>query len=98
MKTWMTQNYKETRSYRSAESGLCLFFIVYKKGGFLYDNNNKKKKTSGNSTISARNEAGGLFGAKVSGTLRVVAVGLCGSGEAVERGGKALKLQEKDKK
>lgn len=56
------------------------------------------KKTSGNSTISACNEAGGLFGAKVSGTLRVVAVGLCGSGEAVERGGKALKLQEKDKK
>lgn len=58
----------------------------------------QQKKTSGNSTISARNEAGGLFGAKVSGTLRVVAVGLCGSGEAVERGGKALKLQEKDKK
>lgn len=96
MKTWMTQIYKKTRSYRSAESGLYLFFYCLQKKVVSFTTTTKK--TSGNSTISARNEAGGLFGAKVSGTLRVVAVGLCGSGEAVERGGKALKLQEKDKK
>lgn len=42
------------------------------------------------------NEAGGLFGAKVSGTLWVVGVRLCGIGKVVERK-KALKSEEKRK-
>lgn len=42
------------------------------------------------------NEAGGLFGAKVSLALWVVGVRLCGIGKVVERK-KALKLEEKRK-
>lgn len=54
------------------------------------------RKKSGNLTISVRNEAGGLFGAKVSRTLWVVGVWLCGIGKVVERK-KALKCEEKRK-
>lgn len=36
---------------------------------------------SGNVTVSVCNEAGGLFGAKVSGTGRPAAAGLCGFGK-----------------
>lgn len=46
---------------------------------------------SGNVTVSACNEAGGLFGAKVSGTGRLAAAGLCGFGK-VGKERKALKL------
>jgi len=53
-------------------------------------------KKSGNLTISVCNEAGGLFGAKVSGALWVVGVRLCGIGEVVERK-KALKSERKKK-
>lgn len=54
-------------------------------------------KESGNLTISACNEASGLFGAKASGTLWVVGVRLCGIGEVVETRG-ALKLEGKKEK
>ncbi len=53
-------------------------------------------KKSGNLTISVCNEAGGLFGAKVSLALWVVGVRLCGIGKVVERK-RALKLEEKRK-
>ena len=53
-------------------------------------------KKSGNLTISVCNEAGGLFGAKVSGALWVVGVRLCGIGKVVARK-KALKFVEKRK-
>ena len=53
-------------------------------------------KKSGNLTISVCNEAGGLFGAKVSRTLWVVGARLCGIGKVVERK-KALKFEEKRK-
>lgn len=52
----------------------------------------KEKRKNGNLTISVCNEAGGLFGAKVSGTLWVVGVQLCGIGKVVEKK-KALKFE-----
>lgn len=54
-------------------------------------------KESGNLTISACNEASGLFGAKASGTLWVVGVRLCGIGEVVETRG-ALKSEGEKRK
>lgn len=47
-------------------------------------------------TISVCNEAGGLFGAKVSGALWAVGTRLCRIGKVVERRN-ALKFEEKRK-
>lgn len=54
-------------------------------------------KKSGNLTISVCNEAGGLFGAKVSRALWVVGVRLCGIGKVARRK-KALKSEGKEAK
>lgn len=54
-------------------------------------------KKSGNLTISVCNEAGGLFGAKVSRALWVVGVRLCGIGKVARRK-KALKSEGKKAK
>lgn len=51
---------------------------------------------SGNLTISVCNEAGGLFGAKVSRVLWMVGIQLCGIGKVVEKK-KALKSEEESK-
>lgn len=51
---------------------------------------------SGNLTISVCNEAGGLFGAKVSRALWMVGIQLCGIGKVVEKK-KALKSEEESK-
>lgn len=66
---------------------------VLEGGGGLH------KKQSGNLTISACNEAGGLFGAKMSETLWTVGTQLCRIGKVLERR-EALKSEEKrrDKK
>lgn len=53
-------------------------------------------ENSGNLTICVCNEAGGLFGAQVSGALWVVGIRLCGIGKVAERR-KALKFEEKRK-
>lgn len=55
------------------------------------------KKLSGNLTISVCNEASGLFGAKMSGTLWTVGTQLCRIGKVLERR-KALKEKRRDKK
>ncbi len=48
---------------------------------------------TGNLTINVCNEAGRLFGAKVSGTFWVAGVRLCGIGKVVERN-EALKFRD----
>lgn len=45
----------------------------------------RKGKKEGNLAISLCNDAGGLFGTKMSGTLWVVGILLCGIGKVVER-------------